>query len=746
MSALLAIRPDFRFHIFDNDRVIFLSDSSHYLLSNVIFVHIARALENGPIFTQNLTSQLTPKFDEKLIVQALKLMVERGVLIEDYSSIFSQGARAFWYENGLNAQLLESLMKSRQLSVKAFCSDINQVEVRFKLFFEKFGFHFNERADCSVFIVDNYLNHDLDQYLKSFRKNDHPWTLLKIEGSKIWIGPFFNDSGNNCWECLIQSLKLNRRVEVDLFGHDKAKLGVPTKVSMSCNEDLAFRFSAIQIARWLLDSKNCPISNQLISIDPFNLKIENHQYGIIKCESCIANQDESREVNSYQFTKSPIIFRDENGCRSAHPERTYEILNKIVSPITGIVPAYSLFQVNGDYVASSIRNLPNFEGKNYEINKSLRVPDVAVGKGKTKLQAKIGCFAESVERYNSTFLGYSQVFSKYQDLPHNGIGPEKLLLFSEKQYENRDRINKSFGSFNQVPKRYDGSEIRWTSVQSLSGGDVAFIPSSYCYLNYPFQNEIDFCPGDTNGCASGNTIEEAIFYAILELVERDAVAIWWYNKIQYPGINTESLTDSILVDLIEVHRRQGRIFNLIDITSDLNIPVFVAVSSDSNGDRIHFGTACHFDPTIAMIRAVRELNQIMTHTTLDKAFAFENVHPGQKEFAKWVTSENLRNHTHLNPLTKNNFQPEKYTSFHSDDFLDYINEFNALFEKKGLYAYWLNLSQANIEFSTVKVIIPGLRHFWNRLGPGRLYDAPVELGMISSPKAEDQMNKTPYFL
>ena len=29
----------------------------------------------------------------------------------------------------------------------------------------------------------------------------------------------------------------------------------------------------------------------------------------------------------------------------------------------------------------------------------------------------------------------------------------------------------------------------------------------------------------------------------------------------------------------------------------------------------------------------------------------------------------------------------------------------------------------------VRVIAPGLRHFWRRLGPGRLYDVPVELNL-----------------
>ena len=42
--------------------------------------------------------------------------------------------------------------------------------------------------------------------------------------------------------------------------------------------------------------------------------------------------------------------------------------------------------------------------------------------------------------------------------------------------------------------------------------------------------------------------------------------------------------------------------------------------------------------------------------------------------------------------------------------------------------------------ATVKVVVPGLRHIWRRLGPGRLYDVPVSLGDLRQPLAEDLLN------
>jgi ribosomal protein S12 methylthiotransferase accessory factor len=45
-----------------------------------------------------------------------------------------------------------------------------------------------------------------------------------------------------------------------------------------------------------------------------------------------------------------------------------------------------------------------------------------------------------------------------------------------------------------------------------------------------------------------------------------------------------------------------------------------------------------------------------------------------------------------------------------------------------------------------KVIVPGLRHFWARYAPGRLYDVPVQLGWLSEPLREEQLNPIPMFL
>jgi ribosomal protein S12 methylthiotransferase accessory factor len=39
-----------------------------------------------------------------------------------------------------------------------------------------------------------------------------------------------------------------------------------------------------------------------------------------------------------------------------------------------------------------------------------------------------------------------------------------------------------------------------------------------------------------------------------------------------------------------------------------------------------------------------------------------------------------------------------------------------------------------------------MRHFWSRLGPGRLYDVPVKMGWLDRPRREQDMNPIAMFL
>jgi ribosomal protein S12 methylthiotransferase accessory factor len=58
----------------------------------------------------------------------------------------------------------------------------------------------------------------------------------------------------------------------------------------------------------------------------------------------------------------------------------------------------------------------------------------------------------------------------------------------------------------------------------------------------------------------------------------------------------------------------------------------------------------------------------------------------------------------------------------------------------------LDQTRPDVGLPVVKMVVPGLRHFWARFAPGRLYDVPVQMGQLKTPLAEADLNPVPMFL
>lgn len=64
----------------------------------------------------------------------------------------------------------------------------------------------------------------------------------------------------------------------------------------------------------------------------------------------------------------------------------------------------------------------------------------------------------------------------------------------------------------------------------------------------------------------------------------------------------------------------------------------------------------------------------------------------------------------------------------------------------GLETLVLDQTRPDIGLHAVKVMVPGLRHFWPRFAPGRLYEAPVRMGWLAEPLEESRLNPVALYL
>ena len=248
---------------------------------------------------------------------------------------------------------------------------------------------------------------------------------------------------------------------------------------------------------------------------------------------------------------------------------------------------------------------------------------------------------------------------------------------------------------------------------------------------------------DSNGCAAGNTLEEAILQGFLELVERDAFAIWWYNRLRVPGVDLGSFDDDYLDAAPEYYRRLGRELWLLDVTADLGIPVFVAVSrrTDRDSEDILYGAGAHPDPQIAALRALCELNQGVNWIQgAEGAGGRDTMDPLSRG---WLREAKIEQHQYLAPAPGDRRGKADYPVPETQDLKEDVERCRALVEARGMEFLVLDQTRPDIGLPVVRVIVPGMRHFWERFAPGRLYDVPVAMGWRSAPLSEADLNPAP---
>lgn len=281
---------------------------------------------------------------------------------------------------------------------------------------------------------------------------------------------------------------------------------------------------------------------------------------------------------------------------------------------------------------------------------------------------------------------------------------------------------------------------------SLTGQTQRLLPTSMLYFGE--EEAPDGLCADSNGNAAGSSPEDALIQGFLELVERDAVALWWYNRTRQPGVDLDAFGEPYIERLREGYRTVRREVWALDLTSDFGIPVIAALSrrTDKPAEDIVFGFGAHFDPRVALRRALTEMGQLLplVSEVTPEGGGYRITDPEPLEWWRHSTAANRpylradRNVPALGPRDR------PYTP--AGDLREDITAITELTRSRGMDLLVLDQSRPDLELPVVKVIVPGLRPFWPRFAPGRLYNTPVELGRRTEPTPYAQLNPIPLFV
>ncbi len=730
---ILQFAPNFSVYVLPN-AVCLYSEDRKFFLHGELYGALASAIGKAGKSVRELVSELEKDFPSDKVEEGLWRLLERRYVV--VASRASAGAAAaYWASLGLSPEAAAaSLQKCR---VRIHSIDVRGAK-ELDSALRELGVRVVTRSpDLTVTLVNDYLEARLDDLNREHLSEQTPWLLAQPSGVFPLVGPIFRPGASACWTCLADRMRRNREVKA-LLDREQARCVAVSPLARHMLGKSGIELAAIEVAKAIATDFRTDLQDHIISLDLSGATIVKHYVAARpQCPVCGHKKlrDPRRAPVPLELGAGSRLVMTSGGYRTVSPRATVARFRKHVSPLTGVVSR--LERINADLpLNTNWYAAHNFSAPAKTVHQ-LRagLSGGSFGKGSTAEQGEASALMEAIERYSGIFQGDEiRVARRFTDFPPgDAILPNDVMLFSDAQYRQQHDPTSAAHDSHPVPPRFDPSaKVDWSPVWSLRDQRFKYLPTSLLYFFYRGPGAF---PTDSNGCAAGNTLEEAIVQGFLELVERDAYAIWWYNRLQRAEVDIEQLGDSYVRDLQAQLAASGRRLWVLDVTSDLAVPTFVALTHwmQDGKENIEFGSGAHYDARIALLRALTELNQFLSIGLMGGG-------SGEKSSLDGSTPFRLEDHPFLTPRDNAMVQPGGSSKFGSLGASEQVAACVGVAKQQGLDFLVLNQTRPDIEVPVVRVIVPGLRHFYRRFAPGRLYDVPVKLGLRDRPLSEDELN------
>ena len=741
------LTPHLKSHAIGEGQTLLVSESFNTLLHGELYCELLPLLD-GRRSAAEIVADLGRARAATEVRAALAALAAKGYVVSAEHGMDPARA-AYWSSLGASPRWAEQRLAESRVAVEG---DDGPLTRRLRESGASLG---TGDPSLRVVVCEDYLEARLAEVNRRRLEAGAPWTLVRPRGMEALFGPVFRADGEGpCWECLAYRLRSHREVHGFLRNVAGEEAAFKPFAASPPVLEAVYGLIAAEIVKWLVLGEAAPIAARAIAMDVGTFGSSRHR--VVRRPQCPACGDEAlrrpdRPPVPLCLEASPKAHRNSGGARTVAPEVTLARYRHLVSPVSGVVTWLRRTTDETDswlhvYWAGSN---PGIRSRNLSsLRRSLR--SKSAGKGSTRQQSEVSALCEAVERYSGALHGDEiRVRGRFVDLAERGaaIHPNNMQLFSDRQLDDAERINARDHAYNVIPPRLDPeAETDWTPVWSLTERRHRYLPTLTLYFGAVADRRgpADLI-ADSNGCAAGNTLEEAILQGFYELVERDAFAIWWYNGLRMPGVDLGSFDDEYLASAADQYAGYERDLWMLDVTADIGIPTFVALSRrpDAPTEDIIYGAGAHADPRIAALRALCELNQCLTWLPRPGARDGRPMIDDPVALRWWKTAR-LADCPWLVPADgEPPRQGSQYPAIESTDTRDDVEHCRALVEARGMEFLVLDQTRPDIGMPVARVIVPGMRHFWARLAPGRLYDVPVSMGRRERPLAEAELNPAP---
>ncbi|WP_123040293.1 TOMM precursor leader peptide-binding protein [Cohnella candidum] len=604
-------------------------------------------------------------------------------------------------------------------------------------------------ADLALVLSDGW-NAGLHERAEAMlRQSGIPWLRAFVWFGEGVVGPWSRPDRPGCSQCADYRKILaggDRRETWMLKQQTAARSGAPQDPWAS---DVGFlhlsRLVADEAGRWL---QKLPVrtEDRLYLINLTTLTLTRHfVLPDPLCPVCGELREDSAETASIKLRPNP---KSSPGSYRTKPMKALEasLEADYVDRRTGLLNA-KVYDLQSPYADATV-NLPLFEGDEGAAGRTHRYSD-----------SVLTAILEGLERQCGTQpRGKLKVVrDSYRRLGDQALDPLTVGVHAPDQY----RIdNFPFRPFD--PDR----EIDWVWGYSFLRERPILVPEQLAYYSIGFGE--GFVYETSNGCALGGSLEEAIFYGILELAERDSFLMTWYAKLPLQKIDPATIGDSETALMIERLRVvTGYEFLLFDATMEHGIPCIWTMAKNirSQGVNLICAAGAHPDP----IRAVKGSIHELAAMALSQNGRFE---AHREQFVRMLDDpyqvRHMEDHSMLYAL------PEAESRF---DFLlrsgqppktfeevygkpgwrpDLTDDLNGLLQAfRQLDMDVIVVDQSSPEtlrngLYCVKVIIPGLLpmtfgyHLTRLQGLERVLKVPAKLGYAKEPLTYGQLNPHPH--
>ncbi|MFY1632143.1 TOMM precursor leader peptide-binding protein [Solwaraspora sp. WMMB335] len=190
------------------------------------------------------------------------------------------------------------------------------------------------------------------------------------------------------------------------------------------------------------------------------------------------------------------------------------------------------------------------------------------------------------------------VVAPLDDLGDDALDPRCCGVYSDEFYRRNPHLTRFTGS----------TQVSWVWGYSLRDERPVLVPEVLAYYHTP-PAEARFVQETSNGCASGGSLTEAIYFGLMEVVERDAFLLAWYGRAALPEIDPTTSTrpqTRQMVDRLAMYGYQARFFDT-RITFTVPVVTAMAVRRDAGPGTLCFGGGASLDPEAALAAALCEI-------------------------------------------------------------------------------------------------------------------------------------------